>query len=66
VVVIILIAFLLGCAGTRTIYVPDGTPVRIRETIRNAPVWVLDKDGKPTPGVMDIPEGWYCLSDDKE
>jgi hypothetical protein len=29
-------------------------------------VWVLDKDGKPTPSVMDLPEGWYCLSDDKE
>ena len=53
--------FSVGCAGTRTIYVPDGTPVRLRETIPNAPVWVLDKDGKPTPGVMDLPSGWYAL-----
>jgi len=56
------IAFCLltGCA-TRTIYVPDGTPVRLRETVRDAKVWVLDKDGNPVPGRMDLPEGWYAL-----
>jgi len=51
---------LSGCF-TRTIYVPDGTPVRLRETIRNAKVWVLDKDGNPVAGKMDLPEGWYAL-----
>ena len=49
-----------GC-GMRTIYVPDGTPIRLRATIRGAKVWVLDADGKPVPGRMDLPEGWYCL-----
>ena len=49
-----------GC-GTRTIYVPDGTPVRLRETIHSAKVWVLDADGKPVASRMDLPEGWYCL-----
>ncbi|MGE4157608.1 MAG: hypothetical protein AB7F75_00760 [Planctomycetota bacterium] len=53
---------LSGCF-TRTIYVPDGTPVRLRETIRKAKVWVLDKDGNPVAGEMDLPEGWYCLPD---
>lgn len=52
-----------GCAP-RTIYVPSGEPVRLRETIRDVKVWVLDKDGKPVPGQMDLPEGWYCLSVD--
>jgi len=51
---------LAGCA-TRTIYVPDGEPVRLRETIRDAKVWVMDSDGQSVPGVMDLPEGWYCL-----
>jgi len=49
-----------GCS-TRTIYVPSGEPVRLRQTVRNAKVWVLDKDGQAIAGRMDLPEGWYCL-----
>ena len=45
----------------RIVYVQDGTPVRLRETIKKAKVWVLDKDGKPVPSKMDLPEGWYAL-----
>lgn len=59
------ILLLTGCGGgapfTRTIYVPDGEPVRLRETVRSAKVWVLDENGKPVAGKMDLPEGWYCL-----
>ena len=51
-----------GC-GARTIYVPDGTPVRLRETVHSAKVWVLDAQGRPVEGMMDLPEGWYCLPD---
>jgi len=50
----------VGCA-TRTVYVSDGTPVRLRETVKKAKVWVLDKDKEPVATVMDIPEGWYAL-----
>jgi len=57
----LLLVVLLGTGCTRTILIPAGEPVRIRETIRNAKVWVVDKDGQPTPGVLDIPEGWYAL-----
>ena len=55
--------FLLsGTAGcTRTIYVPHGTPVRLRETVRNVKVWVKDADGQVVAGKMDLPEGWFCL-----
>lgn len=62
---LLLIIILTGCGGppfTRTIYVPDGTPVRLRETVRNAKVWVKDADGQPVAGRMDIPEGWYALA----
>jgi len=52
----------VGCAA-RTVYIPSGEPVRLRETIRNAKVWVLDKTGTPVPGVMDLPESWYVLPD---
>ncbi len=50
-----------GC--TRTVLVPPGEPVRLRETIRGAKVWAADKDGREIPGVLDLPEGWYCLPD---
>ena len=54
------IVFLTGC-GSKTVYVAEGEPVRLRETIRNAKVWVMDAGGKPTAGKMDLPAGWYCL-----
>jgi hypothetical protein len=56
----LLAVFLSGCSA-RTVYVPNGTPVRLRETVRNAKVWVLGEDGKPVAGEMDISEGWYAL-----
>lgn len=52
-----------GCWRPRTIYVPHTVPVRLRETIPKAKVWVKDTDGKPVPGRMDLAEGGYYLSD---
>lgn len=56
---------LLSCTGgapfTRTIYVPHGTPVRLRAPVRNVPVWIKAANSEPVPGVIDLPEGWYCL-----
>jgi hypothetical protein len=54
------ILLLAGC-GARTIYVPHGTPVRLRETVEDVEVWVRDADGEPVAGRMDLPEGWYAL-----
>ncbi|MCX7804794.1 MAG: hypothetical protein N3A38_06335 [Planctomycetota bacterium] len=50
-----------GCV--RTVLVPPGEPVRLREPIRGAKVWVADKDGREIPATVDLPEGWYCLPD---
>ena len=59
---LLVVALLVGgCA--RTVYVPSGEPVRLRETIRAAKVWVLDATGTPTPGTMTLMEGWYVLPD---
>jgi hypothetical protein len=57
-----------GCwfQSTRTVYVKDGQPVRIRETIKNAKVWVMGADGNPVAGKMDLAEGWYALPMDDE
>ena len=62
--VVVGILALSGC--NRTLYVQPGEPVRLRETIRSAKVWVLDANGKATAGTMDLPEGWYCMPDPGE
>ena len=46
----------------RTVYVPAGAPVRLRETLKNVKVWVKDANGEVIAGKMDLPEGWYALS----
>ena len=59
------ILLLTGCGSgslfTRTIYVPHGTPVRLRETVEDVKVWVKDSGGEPVAGRMDLAEGWYAL-----
>jgi len=58
----LVVALASGCSAfTRTIYVPDGTPVRLRKTIRGAQIWALDANDKPVAGTMDLPEGWFAL-----
>ncbi|HOQ60954.1 MAG TPA: hypothetical protein PKZ08_10060 [Vicinamibacterales bacterium] len=52
---------LLSAGCVRTVYVPHGEPVRLRETVKDVKVWVMGQDGKPIAGVMDLPEGWYAL-----
>ena len=61
---IVLVPTSAGCI--RTVYVPAGTAVRLRETIKDAKVWVKDSNGEAVAGKMDLPEGWYALSVDTE
>ena len=50
-----------GCSTTnRTVYVPDGEPVKLAADIPNADVWVLDKAGTPVRGRLTLHEGWYA------
>ena len=35
--------------------------MRLRETVKDAKVWVKDADGNTIAGRMDLPEGWYSL-----
>jgi len=58
------ILLLAGCV--RTIYVPHGTPVRLRETVKDVKVWVKDSGGELVAGRMDLPEGWYAVELDDE
>ncbi len=61
-----LLPFMLLTGCVRTVYVPHGTPVRLRETVRDAKVWVKEPDGQVVEGRMDLPEGWYALPVDGE
>ncbi|MFW6153736.1 MAG: hypothetical protein ACOC95_00800 [Planctomycetota bacterium] len=56
---------MVGC-GVRTVYVPHGTPVRLRETVEDVKVWVKDSDGQAVAGRMDLPEGWFALPLEEE
>jgi len=61
---VLALAALSGCV-TRTIYVPHGDPVRLREKLKGVKIWAFDKDGVLVEGEMDLPEGWYCVPDIK-
>ncbi|MBN1554458.1 MAG: hypothetical protein JXA11_06915, partial [Phycisphaerae bacterium] len=66
VVLLALLVLPVGCMRTRTVYIPPGEPVRLRETVKNVKIWTVDKNGKPVPGKVNLAEGWYCLPDMKE
>ena len=56
-----------GCTQQyRTVYIPSGEPVRLREPLKDVKIWTKDKDGNNIPGKVDIPEGYYVLPDDEE
>jgi hypothetical protein len=57
VVVLLLLGGMLGC--NRTVYVPDGSVVRLRETVKGVDVWV-DTNSGWVAGKIDLQEGWYC------
>jgi len=59
-IIFIALFLFVGCA-TRTVYVPHGQAVRLRQPVKNVKVWVKTKDGSTEPSKMDIPEGWFCL-----
>ena len=65
-VALLLVGILALSGCNHTVYVQPGEPVRLRETVRSVKVWVLDENGKPTAGVMDLPEGGYYLPDPGE
>ena len=64
--VVFLVLLCSGCSLiTRTIYIPHGQAVRLRQEVKNVKVWVKTKDGETAEGKMTLPEGWYCLPEDE-
>jgi len=56
----------LGGCATKTIYVPAGKAVQLRQQVKNVRVWVWDKEGNRVAGKMTLPEGWYALPSEEE
>ena len=61
---VLLLLALPGCF-TRTVYVREGTPVRLAAPVPNHPVWVI-LDGTAVKSRMDLDEGLWVLSDPGE
>ena len=70
---LVLLCFLMiliaGCVAqtqtqtqTRTVYIPDGEPVRLREDIPRAKVWVQGPKGTLEPVEVTLKEGWFASS----
>lgn len=57
-IAMLLIMALSGC--NRTVYVPEGAALRLREDTAKRKVWI-ETDGGWIAGKMVIPEGYYCL-----
>ena len=58
----LMLVVLAGC-GTKTYFVPEGEPVRLRKPIHRAAVWVMDENGRPAASKATLPAGWYVLAD---
>jgi len=59
--VLLLCCFLSACY-TKTIYVPDQVPVRLRQELKDVKVWVVAEDGSVYESTMDLKEGWFVIS----
>jgi hypothetical protein len=42
----------------RTIYVPEGDAVMLRQDVPNVDIWAKAKDRLPMAGNMTLEEGW--------
>ncbi len=54
----VLFTLVMGC--NRTVYVPDGSVVRLRQDVKGVRVWVQTDKGWEA-GKLTIPEGWYAM-----
>jgi len=56
--VILLSSCTLLAPQVRTIYVPEGDAVMLRQDVKDVDVWAKTKDRLPMAGNMTLEEGW--------
>jgi hypothetical protein len=55
------LAFALGCAPNRTVFVPEASPMRVGPS-SSMRVWMrIDGTWTLSGNRIDIPEGWYLV-----
>ena len=62
IMVLLTLLIFSGCANfapkTRTVYVPEGDAIMLRQKVKGVDVWAKPS-GEPVPGTMDLWEGWF-------
>lgn len=52
-----------GCSAlaphVRTIYVPEGDAIMLRQDVKDVDIWAKPADSPPVAGNMDLEEGWF-------
>lgn len=60
--VILLLISSFGCTlvapRIKTIYVPEGDAVMLRQDVKGVKIWAKTKDQDPVAGKMTLEEGW--------
>ena len=57
---VFLTSFSSGCF-TKTIYVPPGKSVMLRQDVKNVKIWAKDSEGKRVPGKITLKNGWFVV-----
>jgi hypothetical protein len=52
--------FAAGC-GSRTILVPESSPVRVGPSLRGRVYALVDNEWRLSANAVEIPEGWYLV-----
>ena len=52
--------FVAGC-GSRTVLVPESSPVRVGPSLRGRVYALVDNEWRLSPNAVEIPEGWYLV-----
>lgn len=63
----VLALLLLASSGcwTRSVYVPAGKSVMLRQEIKGVKIWAKDAKGNMVPGTFTLREGWFVLPCDE-
>ena len=54
-------ALLTGCAGSRTVFIPEASPIRIGPRADMRVYTLIDGTWTLSANEVRIPEGWYCV-----
>lgn len=54
-------ASLSGCAGSRTVFIPEASPIRMGPDVEARVYTLIDGTWTLSSNRVRVPEGWYCV-----